>query len=289
MNFLLGVHRPHWLTVTPAPLFVSANRIIGRATMPRRAVDEQTGNSSPWAMDSGGFTCLQNHGTWDAGLSPRDYIALVRRCHQEIGGLAWVAPQDWMCEPAVINGGFFNGQRFVGTKLSVIEHQRRTVINFVELRNLAADLVICPAVQGWAEDEYARHVDMYWDLAGVDLSTEPLVLVGSVCRRQSTEQAGRILERLWTCGLRRLHGLGFKISGLQKYGHLLVSADSQSWSLGARRGDRENTRLPGCVHRGPRHTNCLPYALWWRDNKVLPAVDRSHQKCWQSVLFGEAA
>lgn len=276
-TFFLGVHRHYWLSHTEVPLFVSNNTLSGgkaegRGTLPVRAVDTE-GNPGRWALDSGGFTMLQQYGTWDAGPSPKQYVDLVRRYRDEIGGLDWAAPQDWMCEPAVIKGGRMGPIRFAGTGLSVQEHQRRTVKNYLELRALAPDLPILPAVQGWTEDDYARCVDLY-SSHGIDLAAEPLVLVGSVCRRQNTDEAGRILRRLHREGVTNLHGLGFKLTGLEDHGHLLATADSQSWSRGARYGDDERMRLAGCNHAKPKHTNCLAYALWWRQNRVLPAITR---------------
>lgn len=289
--FWLGSHRHYHLAHTAVPLCISNNTLgggkpEGRNTVPVR-IGGGAGEPAPWVLDSGGFTWLQNHGTWDAGPSPAQYVRLIRRYRDEIGGLTWAAPQDWMCEPAIINGGRFGGQRFVGTHLSVAEHQRRTVLNFAELRDLAPDLDIHPAVQGWTEDDYARCVDVYWQLARIDLTAAPLVLVGSVCRRQNTASAGRILRRLHRCGVTRLHGFGFKLDGIEEYGGLLASADSQAWSRGARWGDDERMRLPGCAHKGPRHANCLAYALWWRQNRVLPAVRRSHLRPPQLDLFDD--
>ena len=52
----------------------------------------------------------------------------------------WAAPQDWMCEPAII----------AKTGLAVVEHQRRTVTNFLELQALAPDLPFIPVLHGWA-------------------------------------------------------------------------------------------------------------------------------------------
>jgi hypothetical protein len=54
----------------------------------------------------------------------RQYVAAVRRYDDEIGSLERAAPRDLTCEVAVL-------QR---TGLSVREHQRRTVDNFVELQ-----------------------------------------------------------------------------------------------------------------------------------------------------------
>jgi len=158
-----------------------------------------------------------------------------------------------MCEPSVISGGIANRQRFAGTGLSVAEHQRRTVLNLVQLRELGPDLPIIPTVQGFQRDEYLRCVDLYWALARIDLTAEPIVAVGSICRRQSTNDAGDILTALHHAGLTRLDGFGFKLEGLRDHGHLLSSADSLAWSFQAR---IEQLRLDGCG--SPRPLQQLP-------------------------------
>ena len=142
--FLLGTHQPGWLRKARVPLFVSDRRLKAYKTLPVAA--------APWAVDSGGFTELQPYGRWT--VTPCEYVARLRRYRDEIGNVLWAAPQDWMCEPAIINGGVFNGQRFAGTHLSVPEHQRRTVANYIELRELAPDLPIIPVVQGDTPDAY---------------------------------------------------------------------------------------------------------------------------------------
>ena len=128
-RFLLGSHQPGWLTTAGVPLFISDRRLRVFKTLPRAA--------APWALDSGGFTELQQFGAWT--VSAQDYVARVRRYRDQIGALLWAAPQDWMCEPAIV----------VKTGLSVAEHQARTVENFCTLRQLAPELPIIPVVQGW--------------------------------------------------------------------------------------------------------------------------------------------
>jgi hypothetical protein len=167
-----------------------------------------------------------------------------------------------MCEPAVINGGQIGRLAFAGTHLSVLEHQLRTVRNFVQLRDLAPEVPWTPVVQGYTCAEYLRCVDLY-ERAGVDLTTAPLVGLGSVCRRQATSEAHGIILALHDRGVRRLHGFGVKTLGLLRYGHLLTSADSLAWSYDARAAAR-----PLCGTRHPRGAkncaNCLPYAQDWR-------------------------
>src|SRR5699024_2689834 len=126
-----------------------------------------------WALDSGGFTELNLHGRWET--TPHDYAAAVRRYRDEIGKIQWAAPQDWMCEPAVL----------ARTGLTVADHQRRTLDNLLTLRTTAPDLPWVPVLQGWAPEDYRRHVDAY-TAAGINLTREPVVGLGSVCRRQDT-------------------------------------------------------------------------------------------------------
>lgn len=264
--FFLGTHQPGWLAKARVPLFVSDRRLRVYKTLPRAA--------APWACDSGGFTELQKYGRWTVG--PAEYVARLRRYRDETGQMMWAAPQDWMCEPVVINGGVIGGQRFAGTRLTVAEHQRRTVANYAQLRDLAPDLNIIPVVQGWHRDDYLRCLDLYWSMLRMDLTTAPLVGLGSVCRRQGTRAAGPILAALHLRGVRHLHGFGFKTLGLAEYGHLLTSADSMAWSVDARR----RPALPECTGRHKNCANCLPYALRWR-TAVLAAA--------QPTTKGEAA
>ena len=154
----------------------------------------------------------------------------------------------------------------------------------MELRDLDPTLPFIPVVQGWKTWHYLRCVDLYRDLAGIDLTTLPLVGVGSVCRRQGTREAGEILAALRDRGLTRLHGFGFKLQGLQQHRHLLVSADSMAWSDNARKHGRTAHKrglphglMPGCTP-GPGHpakncANCQPYALRWRTTALAAARD----------------
>src|SRR6185436_1359126 len=138
----------------------------------------------------------------------------------EIGGLEWVAPMDWMCEPFVLGK----------TGMDVRIHQVLTVQNFLRLRERLGPLVV-PVLQGWTRDDYLWCVGEY-DHWGVDLWAEPVVGVGSVCRRQNTHEAARIFRSLSNLNL---HGFGVKVDGLESYGDCLTSADSMAWSYRARR------------------------------------------------------
>jgi hypothetical protein len=246
VRFYLGTHVPRWMgypEFAGVPLFISARRL--------RDQKRWKPAGAPWALDSGGFTELSMHGRWT--VTAGEYVADVRRWFDMIGPAEWCAPQDWMCEPHMV----------AKTGLSVAEHQRRTVANYLELRARAPDLPFVPVLQGWAFEDYTRHIEDYRD-AGVDLAALPLVGVGSVCRRQATGMAESLMRELHGRGI-RAHGFGFKIDGLRRCAKYMASADSMAWSRQA----RWSAPLPGCTHKSC--ANCKRYAIQWR-GKVLAAV-----------------
>lgn len=252
--FYLGTHMPNWLEAdgltADVCLFISHRRLAGRKTLPKARVH--------WALDSGGFSELSLYGEWRT--TSEEYVAAVRRYDEEIGELGWAAPQDWMCEPFML----------AKTSLSVEEHQRRTVANFVQLQELWGDgseSPFMPVLQGWERDDYLRCWDLY-GAAGIDLARYPVVGVGSVCRRQATDEIGKIMQALRTVddGL-PIHGFGVKKQGLDRYGAHLNTADSMAWSYDARR----SARLDGCVGH-MNCANCLTFALQWRQ-RVLDSLE----------------
>lgn len=210
-----------------------------------------------WALDSAGFTEVAIRGGWS--LSPTHYAAEARRYADEIGQLEWIAPQDWMCEPVALRA----------TGKDVAEHQRRTVANFLDLRDRAPDLPFVPVIQGYARDEYLRCIELY-DRAGVDLASYPRVGVGTVCRRQATDEAVGIIRAIASVvPLAKLHGFGFKTRGLMRLGSQLASADSMAWSYNGRRNpdpshDHRNTRQGAPRATESSCANCLDFALRWR-------------------------
>lgn len=241
-RFFLGTHEVSWAGRTAVRLFLSRRRLARQKSHPVAL--------GFWALDSGGFTELDLHGCWT--VPPEVYVEEVRVYSGRLGRMSWAATQDWMCEDKILKK----------TGLTVQEHQRRTVASYLRLRQLAPEIPWSPAVQGWSVADYVQCVRMY-EAEGVDLRTVRLVGVGSVCRRQHTDEAVEIFKTLHSHGL-RLHGFGLKLTGLRKAAQYLRSADSLAWSYGARRA---KTRLPGCKHRGACG-NCMAYALSWRD-KVL--------------------
>ena len=267
--FYLGTHMPNWLWdgQMSVPLFVS-QRTLGKygydAIKPARV---------PWALDSGGFTELSLYGEWR--LSPDVYVAMVADFDRTIGNLEWAAPQDWMCEPAIR----------AQTGLTVAEHQRRTVDNYLLLCELwpqyrrDTECPFIPVLQGWDPADYLRCADLY-EAAGVDLEAAPLVGLGSVCRRQATGQIGYLIDQL--AGRYRLHAFGCKTGGLLAYGSRLASADSMAWSFDARHADP----LPGYTHQSC--ANCPGYAASWAA-RLAGQIDGATAAGVQDSLFSAVA
>ncbi|AEL19734.1 queuine tRNA-ribosyltransferase [Mycobacterium phage Kratio] len=270
-HFYLGTHEPSWLRTAGVPLFVSHRRLSRLRTALPVAAEK-------WALDSGGFSELSMFGGWKTTAG--EYVAAVKRYDDEIGRLEWAAPMDWMCEPDMI----------ARTGLSVVEHQRRTVANYVDLCGRWADVSdtevpFMPVLQGYAVEDYLRCMDMY-AAAGVDLTRVPLVGVGSVCRRQHTDEIRAVFEAILSRdpGL-PVHGFGVKSLGLRVYGDLLTTADSMGWSYNA----RKNAPLAGCTHKSC--SNCMAWALRWRKNIVgtAPAWGRPDSALMRIVdaMFGD--
>jgi hypothetical protein len=192
------------------------------------------------------------HGRWT--LEPEAYVDNVRQWREELGRMDWAAIQDWMCEPVMI----------AGTGLSVYEHQRRSVASYLTLMRLAPEVPWVPVVQGWHRREYLACVGMYL-AEGVDLRDLPVVGVGTVCRRQHSQEAADIFHALYDEGL-RTHGFGLKLQGLRLAAKWLTSADSMAWSFSGRRN-----KIPGHTHASC--ANCKIYAMQWREKALaIPCV-----------------
>lgn len=263
MYFYLGAHHPEWLARARVPLCVSVRALRDRIFVPGRKRRAPVPRALvPWLCDSAGFTEVSEHGRWRT--SAKEHSELVVRASEEIGSIAVASPQDWMCEPWVVKGGsaIVHGRRvtFPGTGLTVREHQRRTVDSVLELRAIAPSVNWIPVLQGWSLGEYLDCAELY-DKVGLDLRAEPLVGLGSVCRRQGTVGATLTITHLADEGI-RLHGFGFKIDGLLAVGQHLASADSMAWSSAARFAPP----IPGHTHK--RCNNCLENALDWRRDLI---------------------
>lgn len=242
MEFFLGTHIINHIEKTDVPLFISFRRLIRRKKKPFQQ------KSRKLCVDSGGFSELKLNSEWT--ITPGEYVKELERLCSLGLEIEWAAQQDWMCEPFMLEK----------TGLTVKEHQKLTVENFIELQSFDTAIHFIPVLQGQTIEDYLHHLKMFEE-AGFDLKNEPIVGVGSVCRRQHTDEIGEIIEALSKAGL-NLHGFGVKKAGLKKYGHLLKSADSMAWSFKA----RYEKKSPSCQRKSKKCQNCLHYALEWREN-----------------------
>jgi hypothetical protein len=220
---------------TNVPLFISINRLLNRK--------KKFNQNSSIAIDSGGFTELSKNGKWTR--TPEEYVKELHNC-QKLGlKIDWAAPQDWMTENFILEK----------TGLTIEDHQKKTVENLINLRKLTSKIHFIPVLQGQTIQDYLNHIEMYYE-KGIKLKEEELVGIGSVCRRQHTDEIFEIIQTLHSQKL-NLHGFGIKKKGLIKYGHLLNSADSMAWSY--------NGRFQKCPFGKNGCQNCLHHALKWRN------------------------
>jgi hypothetical protein len=248
VQYFLGAHRPNWLEQSTHSLFVSHRTLHDRKKLPRAR--------APWALDSGGFSELSMHGSWHT--TAMEYALCAQRYQDEIGALEFASQQDWMCEAMVL----------AKTGLTVLEHQRRTIDNYLELMHIAPDVPWMPVLQGWARYDYGRHIEQ-WYARGVDLSALPRVGVGTICRRSSSLSSALILADVASYGL-SLHAFGLKVDGLLAAGGHLASADSMAWSFQARRENREaGWRLAGRKTGGQNDLGC---AIAWYEQRIAPIL-----------------
>jgi hypothetical protein len=216
VDFFTGNHQPSDAKHFDRA-FVSVNRLRGR----RSGFEVKD-----WIMDSGAFTQILKHGGYTEGVEV--YAAEIKRWSTNGNLLAAVA-QDYMCEP----------QMLAITGKTVAEHQQLTIERYDKL--LACDtggVYILPVLQGYAPEDYVRHIEMYGDR----LKPGMWVGVGSVCKRNGDPRA---IERV-LFGIKqarpdlRLHGFGVKTTALSSplVTELLHTADSMAWSFAARREGR---------------------------------------------------
>lgn len=242
-EFYLGTHVLNHIEKSTVPMFVSFRQLRKRKKKPFN-------QSAKVYVDSGGFSELSINGRWT--ISPEEYVMELERL-QGLGlNIEWAAQQDWMCEDFMLEK----------TGLSIRDHQRLTVMNFLKLKKLNSSIDFIPVLQGQTLDDYFSHFEMFEE-HGVQLRKEKVVGVGSVCRRQNTDEIGYLFKCLASKGI-KIHGFGVKIAGIKKYGEHLVSADSMAWSFGARYDEKCGL----CESNAKNCANCLMYALKWREKVI---------------------
>lgn len=185
-------------------------------------------------VDSGAFRELELYGEYRHSVD--EYATELHRLYTlRVVNIAVVVAQDYMCEPFML----------AKTGLTIADHQRLTVERYdalvVALERLFDGHVpfpVLPVLQGYAPEDYARHVEMYGDR----LKPNMWVGVGSVCKRNgSPDKIYAVLSKI--AGVRPdllLHGFGVKLTSLAHAGirKLLATADSMAWSFAARKQGR---------------------------------------------------
>lgn len=257
-KYLLGTGTPSWawradFAAVQVLLFISYSRLHGRKTpFPRALV--------PVYIDSSGYMHVGRNGGWK--IFPGKYVDDVLRFCRELGTVVWAAPQDWPCEEVVFKGGWTDGIYFIGTGLTVREHQWLTVENFILLRLLwelrtaetGEPCPFIPVLQGWTVEDYVACIRMY-DALGVNLYDYKVVGVGSTCRRENTDEIEEIVDTILDekPGL-KIHIFGGKTGAAKRVGRRIASWDSSAWSAGVR---KRNIRLDACRDDPTvRHKNC---------------------------------
>jgi hypothetical protein len=233
--FYIGIHNAKWIERINIPFMISRKRLEHRKTFYKA--------NTPYALDSGGFTELSTNGEWS--ITEQQYVDIVKRIVDNVGIPVFVAPQDRMCEPFVCKK---SGK-------SVTQHIQETVYNYITLSELFNDYVyLLPVIQGYTLKEYIICIELYYKY-GIDLTTYPLVGLGSVCRRQRTKEGINIIECIADLGI-NLHGFGLKTTALQKVSNKIVSSDSMAWSYSGR-------RIPNPSGKTKNLANDYDYMMVW--------------------------
>jgi hypothetical protein len=206
----LGVPEPAWMKTLHKPVFVSRNRFVRRGKIVLQDIN------CPWALDSGGFTELSMHGRWT--ITAAQYVNIVRVL-ASLGQMRWAAIMDWMCEDVMLKM----------TGKTVLEHQTLTVNNYLDLMYLDPTLPWVPVLQGYYPEDYKRHLTQY-NQAGFDLSSLPLVGIGSVCRRQKFDEIHVVTHPCSPNALTLLarHAFSMLLTGDFTFYHALVRLNSSA-------------------------------------------------------------
>jgi hypothetical protein len=265
VKFYVGTNKPNWVwDRTPRhPLFISIRSLRRYKKLKPARVN--------WCLDSGGFTELTKFDKWTT--SPSQYIDEIRNVQDTMGRLVWASPQDYMCEPHMIEK----------TGLDIPTHQRLTCENFLELKTLGPELPIIPVLQGWQPNDYLDHLTLY-STYGIDLRDYPTVGLGSFCRRANVAGVRELVIELKQHGL-GLHGFGLKKDGLKLFGDYLQSSDSMAWSFAGRAAGWQNLYLCGTKHANAKScADCYEWAMSWADD-VSKTKQNAQPLLWESEVI----
>lgn len=235
-----------------APVLISANALsiwerdaVGLRHW--RGFDRSTLNlvaQHPVALDSGGFVASVLYRGFN--FSVPQYMDLCAAAPWQ-----WFASLDMTCEPEIAGDEEVVRDRIAGTV-----RLNRECLREARERGIADRFV--PVIQGHRVEHYLRCLDQM-----PDLSSFPLIGIGSMCRRHvEDDELGilRIVDELDRAfrGTRcRFHLFGIKTTGMSELRqHPRVrSVDSQAWGLHARISARKagisktNAYLAGVMER----------------------------------------
>lgn len=207
----------------------SSRKALRELQEPNVMLNYATKLNQPWYgiqrlfVDSGGYSFMKGKGEYETSDSA--YLDYVDEHDPEIFAL-----RDYPCEPEVLNEH----------DRTVEDHQDRTTDRHVAILDLLGDRSIdgqpLSVIQGWAVNDYLRHVDQLSDHGAIT----DYVGIGSVCRRG---QAGHIRQVVLAVrdalpSSVDLHAFGVKSSVLRlpDVREALTSADSQSYEMRAQWG-----------------------------------------------------
>jgi len=161
----------------------STRKVLRELKEPDVMINYATRDNTPFNTikrlftDSGGYSFMHKKGEYDT--TDRHYLEYVERHDPHVWAL-----RDYPCEAAVLDK---HGR-------TVDDHQRMTLDRHRSLMDLKDDYDITgtpmAVLQGWTGPEYVSHMDAMRD-AGV---LTDLVGVGSVCRRDATDQILDVLH-----------------------------------------------------------------------------------------------
>jgi hypothetical protein len=214
--FYIGLHQP-----SDAKHFSRACISINRLCTRYKPIP-----SCKILLDSGAFTELSNYGNYRT--PPADYAdAVLRLIDNDVVDLDMIVSQDYMCEPMILEK----------TGKTIIDHQKLTIERYDALKSKNLPVAILPVLQGYAPEDYVRHVAMY----GNRITADMRIGIGSVCKRNGRPaEILAVLDAIAGVAPNiRMHGFGIKKTSL-KYSairRLLWSADSMAWSYRGRRHD----------------------------------------------------
>lgn len=248
MKFYVGISSLTHIKDVPKYFMFSTNRLLKRKSKINNLNKE-------WILDSGGYTQLLLNGKYTFTID--DYIKIITLQEPD-----YYVSMDWMCEPWMMEK----------TGKNIKHHLRKTIENHTKIKEIYdGNSKLMGVIQGYRKEDYLKCID---DLKAYGL-IERYMGIGTLCRRQATEEAMEIISLIksnlpsWV----KLHGFGIKTLAFKKKQVLdmLYSADSHSWSFEGRRLCRRIVNEDGdcecdgekCFSKAKNCANCGRYMKHW--------------------------